>query len=280
MADIVITEFIDDESVAVLNRDFTVHYDPTLVDTPDELVRIAADVPALIVRNRTQLRGAVLAGCRRLAVIGRLGVGLDNIDIEECGRRGIRVFPAMGANTIAVAEYVIAAMLAASRDVWPAKAGVLAGRWPRNDFMLREIAGKTLGLIGFGEIARAVAKRARALGMNLIACDPFIADGDSAWAFHETRKCGLDELLRNSDFASIHVPLGPATRLLIDAAALARMRNSAILINTARGGIVDETALVAALRAGRLGGAVLDARRGRSAGRSASRAIADIRGAR
>ena len=258
MHDIVITEFIDAWAVDDLARDFRVHYDPALVDKPDEIKTVAAKVPALIVRNRTQVRGAVLAACRELRAIGRLGVGLDNIDMDECARRGIRVFPASGANTASVAEYVIAAMLMGLRDVWHANEAVLAGRWPRNELMFREASGKRLGLIGFGEIARAVARRARALEIAIVAHDPGIGADHPAWQEHSVAPVDLARLLATSDVVSLHVPLLPATRNLIDGAALARMKPSAILINTSRGGTVDETALVAALREGRLGGAVLD----------------------
>ncbi len=258
MYDIVITEFIDQWAVDDLKRDFKVHYDPTLVDRPDDIVRLAADAPALIVRNRTQVRGAVLDGCRRLKIIGRLGVGLDNIDMNVCAERGIQVFPATGANTVSVAEYVIAAMLVGLRNVWQANADVLAGRWPRNDLMFHEVAGKRLGLVGFGSIARAVAQRARALELELAAYDPFVAADDPAWAQYDVARLDLDTLLSSSDIISIHVPYTPETHNLIDAKALARMRPNAFLINSARGGIIDEVALVAALKAGRIGGAALD----------------------
>ena len=258
MYDIVITEFIDQWAVDDLKRDFKVHYDPKLVDRPDDIARIAADVPALIVRNRTQVRGKVLDAMKRLKIIGRLGVGLDNIDMESCAARRIQVFPATGANSVSVAEYVIAATLVALRNVWQANAAVLAGKWPRNDLMLHEVAGKRMGLIGFGGIAREVAKRARALDMDLVAYDPFLKPDDPAWRQYGVREVALETLLEESDVVSIHVPFMPETRHLIDAKALSRMKATAILINTARGGIIDETAMVAALKAGQLGGAVLD----------------------
>ncbi len=258
MHDIVITEFIDAEAVDDLRRDFRVHYDPKLVDQPGEIMRLGAEVPALIVRNRTQLRGEVLAACRRLKVVGRLGVGLDNIDMDECGRRGIRVFPASGANTTSVAEWAIAGILVALRDIWHVNDAVLAGKWPRNELMFHETAGKRLGLVGFGEIARAVARRARALDMVLVASDPALAADHPAWGELGVARLELSELFSTSDVISIHTPLLPATRHLIDAAAIARMKPTAIILNSARGGIIDEAALVAALKAGKLGGAVLD----------------------
>lgn len=258
MYDIVITEFIDQWAVEDLKRDFKVHYDRTLVEHPDEIVRHAADAPALIVRNRTQVRDKVLAGCRSLKVIGRLGVGLDNIDMDECDRRGIQVFPATGANSVSVAEYVIAAMMVGLRNVWQANADVLAGKWPRNDLMFHEVAGKRLGMIGFGGIGRAVAQRARALEVELCGYDPAVKPDDPVWAQYGARPVDLDTLFRTSDIISLHVPLTPATRNLIDAKAIEKMKPTAFIINSSRGGIIDENALAAALKAGRLGGAALD----------------------
>lgn len=258
MHDIVISEFIDAWAVDDLRRDFRVHYDPGLVDRPDELAAVAADAPALIVRNRTQVKGRVLDACKALKVIGRLGVGLDNIDMEACARRAIKVFPATGANTVSVAEYVIAAMLVGMRNIWQANADVLAGKWPRNDLMFHEVAGKRLGLIGFGGIGRAVAQRARALDMAVCAYDPMLAPDDPAWKQYGAEEVDFGTLLATSDIVSLHVPLMPETRHLIDAKALARMKATAFLINSARGGIVDEMALAAALRSGAIAGAALD----------------------
>jgi (S)-sulfolactate dehydrogenase len=258
MVDIVITEFIDQSAVDDLSRDFKVHFDRTLVDRPDELVRVAAEAPALIVRNRTQVRGALLAGCKKLKIVGRLGVGLDNIDMDECARRGIQVFPATGANSVSVAEWTIAAMLVGVRNVWQANAAVLAGKWPRNDLMFGEVAGRRLGLIGFGGIGRAVAARARALEVEVCAYDPAIEAGHPAWKQFGTACVDLETLFRTSDIISVHVPLTPETRNLINARAMAKMKPTAFIINSARGGIIDEAALAAALKAGQLGGAALD----------------------
>lgn len=258
MPDIVITEFMDDAAVEDLQRDFDVHYDRTLAKRPEAIMDLAATAPAVIVRNVTQLRGGLLAALQNLKVVGRLGVGLDNIDTEECARRGIQVFPATGANTVSVAEYVIGAMLVSARDVWQASGAVLAGTWPRNDLMLGEVAGKRLGLIGFGAIARAVADRARALDVDVVASDPVLAADDPAWSRHGVARVELDALLRTADFVSLHTPLLASTRNLLDAKRLGLMKPSAVVINTARGGIIDETALADALKAGRLGGAVLD----------------------
>ncbi|MFQ5619886.1 MAG: NAD(P)-dependent oxidoreductase [Rhodospirillales bacterium] len=164
--------------------------------------------------------------------------------------------PASGANDLAVAEYVIAGLFMLLRGAYHAGARVLAGEWPRTDLMGREVAGRRLGLIGFGAIGRAVASRARALGMTVAAYDPYVSPDDPAWAGVDAR--GLDDIVGESDALSLHVPLTDETRHLIDGKALSRMRPGAVLINAARGGVVDEDALAGALRAGTLGGAMLD----------------------
>jgi (S)-sulfolactate dehydrogenase len=231
-------------------------YDPGLVDDATRLAAAVRDARALIVRNRTQVRGALLEGATRLQVVGRLGVGLDNIDVTACEARGIAVYPASGANDLSVAEYVITATLMLLRRAWFASARVAAGEWPRTELMGRELAGKRLGLVGFGAIARVTGRMARGLGMSVAAYDPLLPVDHAAWA--DALPQPLPELLATSDVVSLHVPLTDATRNMIDAGALAGMRRGAILVNAARGGIVDEAALCAALRSGHLGGAALD----------------------
>lgn len=252
----VIAEFMDAEAVAQLGGRFDVTYDPDLVDRPDCLAAAVAKAVALIVRNRTRVDAALLAAAPRLRVVGRLGVGLDNIDLAACTARGVRVIPATGANADAVAEYVIAALLILLRGAYGATARIAAGAWPRADLVGREAQGRLLGLVGFGDIARRVVPRARALGMRLAAHDPLVAAEEMRRL--EVAPMPLEALLAAADVVSLHVPLTAATRGLIDARRLGLMRPEAVLINTARGGIVDEEALVAALRAGRLGGAALD----------------------
>lgn len=258
MTDIVISEFMHEAAVDSLRRDYDVHYDPALVDAPDALAEKVRDARALIVRNRTQVRGALLGAGHNLRAIGRLGVGLDNIDLDACAARGIKVMPATGANNVAVAEYVIAAALILVRGAYEAHARMLAGEWPRNELMGGEVSGRTLGLAGFGGIAREVATRAAALGMVVQAHDPFIAADDPAWASAGVRPVTLDQLFAQSDVISLHVPLIETTRHLVGTEQLAAMRPTAVLINTARGGVVDDAALASALAAGTIAGAALD----------------------
>lgn len=258
MPDIVITEFMDEAAVESLRAEFDVHYDPQLVGSPQEIARLGAAARALIVRNRTRVNRALLEALPRLVAVGRLGVGLDNIDLPACRERGIAVLPATGANDDSVAEYVIAGALMMLRGAYFSTPAMVAGAWPRERLMGREAAGKTLGLVGFGRIARAVATRARALGMTVVGYDPFVAADDPAWTFNRATSVPMNELLAGSDVVSLHLPLTEETRRMIDAVAIGRMKRGAILINAARGGIVDEAALAAALRSGHLGGAMVD----------------------
>ena len=256
---IVISEFMDTAAVDDLTARFTVCYDRDLVDRPDELAVELADADALIVRNRTTVDSELLGVAPRLRVIGRLGVGLDNIDVAACEARGIDVIPATGANALAVAEYVIGTAMLLLRGAYQSTAEVSGGHWPRSALSNgRELAGKTLGLIGFGAIGRLTGKLARALGMRVIGFDPHVPSSAPAWADEQVLPRAFADVIAEADVVSLHVPLTPATRGLLDAARLATMKPDAILINTARGGVVDEAALAAALRAQKLGGAALD----------------------
>ena len=259
MARILISEFMDEPAVVRLAQDHAVFYDAALVDDPAELRRLAADVDALIVRNRTQVRGDLLAAMPRCKVIGRLGVGLDNIDGEACAARGIVVIPATGANALSVAEYVIAAALLLLRGAYQSTADVVAGHWPRGALSNgREVRGRSLGVVGFGSIGRLTAELARAVGMRVLAFDEAIDPGAATYREAGVDAVTLDELVATADVISIHVPSTASTRGLFDVARIAAMKRGAVLVNTARGGIVDEAAVAAALKSGHLGGAALD----------------------
>jgi (S)-sulfolactate dehydrogenase len=256
MAEVVITEFMDEAAVDCLRGHHPVNYDPTLVDRRDELLGMLETARALIVRNRTNVNAELLNQAPVLRCVGRLGVGLDNIDVAACAARGIAVYPATGANDLAVAEYVMSAALILLRRAWHASAEVASGAWPRQALIGRELSGKIMGLIGFGAIARAVAGRAQAFGMAVMAHDPHVPDNDPAWRL--ARRTDLASLLAEADVVSLHVPLNEATRGMIGPSEIAAMKKKAVLINTARGSIVDEEALAGALRTGTLAGAALD----------------------
>jgi (S)-sulfolactate dehydrogenase len=257
MPDIVISEFMDTHAVEATARDYDVHYDPDLVDRPEELIELLANSRGLVVRNRTQVNPELLKAAPNLKVVGRLGVGLDNIDLKACEERGVTVCPATGANDAAVAEWVIVSVMTLLRGSFFFREQLLNGEWPRSQAMGHETAGKTLGLVGFGQIARVTAKLAQSLGMTVIAYDPYVSADDPYW--QGCRKIDeLEELLEQSDAVSLHVPFNDATRHLVDADVLAQMKKGAVLVNAARGGVVDEKAMVAAMKAEHIAGAALD----------------------
>ncbi len=256
---IVITEFMDERAVRRLAAAHDVLYDAKLVDDAPRLLREAATADVIIVRNRTQVRGELLGALVRCKLVGRLGVGLDNIDVPACEQRGMAVIPATGANALSVAEYVIASAMLLLRGAYASTAAVAAGQWPRNALSNgREIGGKVLGLVGFGSIGQLTARLARGLGMEVCAFDAMLDDQHPAFAAAGVRCAGLEEVLTMSDVVSLHVPLVESTRGLLGAERIAQMKKGAVLINTARGGIVDEVALAEALKSGHLGGAAID----------------------
>jgi (S)-sulfolactate dehydrogenase len=250
---------MDDAAVTWLTDHFNVVYDERLVERSDALSAALHEADALIVRNRTQVTARLLDAGRQLKVIGRLGVGLDNIDLGACESRGIAVIPATGANAQSVAEYVIGASMLLRRGVYGSTSDVAGGLWPRAALSEgRELGSTTLGLIGFGSIGRMTGRLARAIGMRVIAFDPNIPANAGVWSDEQTLRKDLDVILTESDIVSLHVPLTAQTRHLIDDARIASMKRDAILVNTARGGVVDEHAVARALREGRLAGAALD----------------------
>lgn len=256
MSAVVITEFMDEAAVAALSGRLQTHYDPALADRPETIPSLLGEALALIVRNRTRVTSDLLDAAPQLRCVGRLGVGLDNIDLEACNSRGVTVFPATGANNASVAEYVIANAMTLLRGAYLSTQAMLEGEWPRQALIGREIADKVMGLIGFGAIAREVALRAQMLGMQVVAFDPYRPADDPAWQL--ARNVTLEGALNSADVVSLHTPLTEATRHMINADTLAQMKKGAVIINAARGGIIDEEALAEALRSGALGGAALD----------------------
>lgn len=256
MSRIVITEFMDEDAVARMSESRDTLYAPDLVDRRTDLFRRLSGAEVLVVRNRTHIDAELLAAAPQLKAVGRLGVGLDNIDLAACEARGIRVWPATGANDLAVAEYVITTAMTLLRGAYHATSRVAAGEWPRQELIGAELSGRVMGLLGFGAIAREVAHRAQGLGMTVIAHDPHLPPTDPAWA--RATPVSFKDLLVKVDVLSLHVPLTPQTRHIMNAEAIASMRAEAILINAARGGVVEEPALADALRQGRLAGAALD----------------------
>ena len=247
---------MDDSAVLSLKQRFEVHYDPALVDKPAELTERLTAARAVIVRNRTRVSAELLEKAPLLTCVGRLGVGLDNIDLDACQNRSVTVFPATGANNLSVAEYVITTAMALHRKAYHSTREVILGNWPRQACAGSEFSGSVLGLIGYGLIARETAALANKLGVRAIGFDPLIDKNSEEWA--STGRRELDELLREADTVSLHVPLTPSTRNMIGEREIALMKPNAVLINSSRGGVVDESALIRALRSGKIGGVALD----------------------
>jgi D-3-phosphoglycerate dehydrogenase len=223
---------------------------------PEELISIIGEYDALIVRSQTKVTSQVIEAGRKLQIIGRAGVGVDNIDVDAATRHGIIVVNAPTGNTISAAEHSVALMMALARNIPQANSVLKTGAWRRNDFMGVEVRGKTLGLIGLGNVGSEVARRAHAMEMRVIANDPFIS-ADHARNL-QVELVPFKQLLKDSDFISLHVPVTDSTKGMIGQKELAQVKPSIRIINTARGGLIDEEALVKALREKKVAGAAFD----------------------
>ncbi len=226
----------------------------------DTLKQHLAHATALIVRNQTQVNEDLLVAAPSLKIVGRVGVGLDNLEQAALKDRGIMATWAPGTNAASVAEYVLGAMLTLSRRFSHNTTQVQAGQWDRQGGRGTEILGKTLGIIGLGDIGSRLAKRAQAFGMTVIAHDPVLHASSFAVQEYGIVLASLEDVLTRSDYLSLHAPLLPSTKHLINAQTLGLMKPTGILINTSRGGLVDERALAQALKDGKLAGAALDVR--------------------
>jgi D-3-phosphoglycerate dehydrogenase / 2-oxoglutarate reductase len=222
----------------------------------EALIQAIADYEALVVRSETKVTAPVIEAGVRLQVIGRAGVGVDNIDLPAATQRGIVVVNAPTGNTISAAEHTIGLMLALARHIPQAAASMSGGEWARSRFVGVEVRGKTLGVIGLGQVGGEVARRARGLDMHVIGVDPFVPEERARALGVELVE--METLLAQADFISVHTTLTQGTRGLIGAEEIGRMRPSARLINTARGGIIEEAALIEAVRSGRIAGAAVD----------------------
>jgi len=224
--------------------------------SPDDLMQAIADADALVIRSATKVTGEVIEAAKQLKVIGRAGVGVDNVDVPAATNRGIIVMNTPGGNTITTAEHAIALLISLARHIPQATASMKAGKWQKKLFTGMELYNCTLGVIGLGNVGRIVADRARGLGMKVIAHDPFLSEAASSKI--ETELVSFDDLLARSDAVTVHVPKNKDTLGLLDAEAFAKFKPGALLVNAARGGIVDEAALLAALEQGQIGGAAVD----------------------
>ncbi len=223
----------------------------------EELIPIVADATALVVRSETKVTLKVIEAAKQLRVVGRAGVGVDNVDVEAATQHGIVVMNTPGGNTVTTAELSFALLLALARKVPQAYTSMIAGKWDRKLFQGLELAGKTLGVLGMGRIGTEVAKRAVAFGMRVIAYDPYLTE-DRAKAIGAEFADSADDLYRVADFITVHMPVTPETKHMLNAAAFAKMKPGVRLVNCARGEIVVEADLIAALESGKVSGAALD----------------------
>jgi D-3-phosphoglycerate dehydrogenase / 2-oxoglutarate reductase len=253
---ILVADPISEKGVEVLraNPQFQVDVNTGLKE--DALLQIIADYDALVVRSQTKVNAAVIAAAKKLRVVGRAGVGVDNVDVDAATRRGIIVMNTPGGNTISTAEHTFSMMMALSRKIPQAHATMKAGKWDRKSFEGVELYNKTLGIVGMGRIGGEVARRAIAFGMRVLAYDPFLSLS-KAKAF-QVEVVELDEIYSRSDFITVHVPMTDQTRGMINQDAMAKMKKGVRLINCARGGLIVEADLLEALKSGKVAGAALD----------------------
>lgn len=251
---VLITDGLDENGKALLKKSVDVTDQPGI--SADDLLKVVGDYDALIVRGRTKVTAAVFDAGKKLKVVGRAGVGVDNIDLAAAKAKGVTVVNSPLATTTAVAELTLGLMLSIVRELARADASMKAGKWLKKEFEGAELSGKVLGVVGFGRIGASVAKRAAAFDMKVVAYDPLLSA-------EEIKKRGgvpvsLDELLKQSDMITMHIPLTADSKNLLNAAAFAKMKQGVYIICAARGGVIDETALLDALKSGKVAGAALD----------------------
>jgi D-3-phosphoglycerate dehydrogenase / 2-oxoglutarate reductase len=248
---VLVRETIADAGIELLRAKFDVD-----VDTDSPLEEIIGNYDALIVRSATKVTADLIGRAERLKVIGRAGVGVDNVDVDAATRRGIVVANAPESNIVSAAEHTIGLLVALARNIPQAHAALVAGRWERSKWGGVELADKVLGVLGFGRIGRQVARRALGLQMKVVAYDPFV----SSDRFRElgVESASFDEVLARADFLTLHLPLTDETRNAVDGEAIAKMRDGVRIVNAARGDLVDEDALVAGLESGKVAGAAID----------------------
>ena len=254
MAKILICDHVEVEKLA-LGQGVMVDYRPTI--TKDELLSVAGEYDAFIIRSRTKIDREVLDRATRLKLVARPGTGLDNVDVEYAKSKGVTVINSPESLVEGVAEHVVLLMLALSRKLVVADASTRSGKWEKNALMGTELKGKVLGVVGLGRIGKRIAEIARTLGMSVLFYDVIEIPAEVR-ASLAARVVSLDELFSTADYITLHVPMTTQTAHMVGAAKLEQMKKTAFLVNTSRGGVIDEVALAAALKEGRIGGAALD----------------------
>ena len=253
---ILITEFINQNSFEHLNKKFDVRYDEKLFENENEITRIIKDYDGLIVRNKTQVNLSILKNALKLKFIGRLGVGLDNIDTGYCKSKNIHVQPATGMNAESVAEYVVSSSMSLIKKIPMFHNGTVKGEWPRTTIKSFEINQKYLGIIGFGTIGKKVAEYSSKNGLKILVYDPYVKKINNKEI--DVKLSNLKEIFEKSDIISIHLPLTHETKNIINKSSFSQMKNKPIIINTSRGGIINENDLIEAYNKNNISGFALD----------------------
>lgn len=253
---VLVLDGVEEEGLRVLRREPDIEVDIRDKMTEDELVEIIGEYDGMIVRSATKVTARVLENAPKLKVVGRAGVGVDNIDVPAATARGVLVVNAPGGNTIAVAEHTMAMIHSLARNIPQANASLRSGKWDKKSFMGVEVRGKVLGIIGLGRIGSAVAKRAQGMEMRVIAYDPYITEENAE--ILGVKLLSLDEVLKQADFITVHLPLTRESRHLLDKKAFELMKEGVRIVNCARGGVIDEQALYEAMKSGKVAGAALD----------------------
>lgn len=254
MPEVLVCDPIAEDGIAILQRAANVTVQTGLKEA--QLIEIVSQFDALMVRSQTKITRSVLEAATKLQIVGRAGVGVDNIDVPAATERGVIVVNSPAGNTVAVAELTLGMMLSLVRHIQPAVASMKRAEWKRSAFMGSQLYGKTLGVIGTGKIGTEVIKRAQSFGMNVLGYDPFLTTARAAQL--DIEAVSIEEILKRAEFVTLHTPLTKETKHLINAERIATMRDGAFIINCSRGGIIDEAALFDALQSGKLGGAGLD----------------------
>ena len=256
MIKILITEFINQNSLENLNKKFDVKYDEKLYENEKQLITMIKDYEGLIVRNKTQVNLDILKNALKLKFIGRLGVGLDNIDTEYCKNKKIHVQPATGMNADSVAEYVVSSSMSLIKKIPMFHNGTIKGEWPRTTIKSLEIKQKNLGIIGFGIIGKKVAEYSSKNGLKILAYDPYVKEINDKEI--DAKLSSLKEIYEKSDIISIHLPLTDETKNMVNKLSFSQMKNKPIIINTSRGGIINESDLIEAYHKNIISGFALD----------------------
>ena len=253
---ILITEFINQNSFEHLNKKFDVRYDEKLFENENEITRIIKDYDGLIVRNKTQVNSSILKNALKLKFIGRLGVGLANIDTGYCKSKNIHVHPATGMNADSVPEYVVSSSMSLIKKIPMFHNGTVKGEWPRTTIKSFEINQKYLGIIGFGTIGKKVAEYSSKNGLKILVYDPYVKEINNKEI--DVKLSNLKEIFEKSDIISIHLPLTDETKNIINKSSFSQMKNKPIIINTSRGGIINENDLIEAYNKNNISGFALD----------------------